>query len=610
VRRRQRRAAVLAATVMAALCLQLAAAAPAAADEKPISVDDAFGKWEDFAPYPFHAYRIYYPDREETKNFDGYEEFDSPGPNFIEKPNPTGFVAGTISSFFFSLVQLNVFVGTQVLRFGYGVEVAEPLAERAFTMSLLWKRDVLGPLKLEHLALMFTLLFGLFQAVRGRLMRAVIDFLIACLIFTLGLVYHNQAPEAQKNMIMTSRGMSLEVLGIVLGEQPWPNTCEKPKEAPTDGTGVLLAPVNCRIWHELVRVPWEVINFGQITATGSNCNKQLEDLLANPQSPNHREVRQKLYDNGCQELATYNYNIGFDRPVFAFMTLIAACILTVVFIAVGLTLLVAQLTTVGLLSVASVAFFLGLFPALARTMFFRWLSALMVSLTLVVVQSAILALGLWMLSGALSLAEGLNLFSRFLLLDAVAVTILFYRRRITRAVGEQINNSAKHVALTSAGENPEPAWVRTWPERSRIGVAPVAAEAAQEYLIGRRHRQLRRQLKGGFASISGAPRGAAGAAASAAPGGPATPTKNGAFMRGTKWGLRKGKNPAIAFGLGAMAIAGSIPLLGVTLPAAVPAIAAGAMGLGVLGAARGVTRGAGRGTRNAWKKWSDFPKVK
>jgi hypothetical protein len=34
------------------------------------------------------------------------------------------------------------------------------------------------------------------------------------------------------------------------------------------------------------------------------------------------------------------------------------------------------------------------------------------------------------------------------------------------------------------------------------------------------------------------------------------------------------------------------------------------MGLGVLGAARGTTRGAGRATRNAWKKWQQLPKVK
>jgi hypothetical protein len=608
-RRAVTRARRLAAVALAALALLVLTAGPAAAAD-PISADNAFGKWEDFAPYPFHAYRIYYPDEVETDNFDDYVQFDTPGPNFMEKPNLTGFFAGTITSFFFSLSELTVFIGTQVLHFGYGVDIAEPLSERAFSMSLMWKREIIGPLNLEHLALMFTLLFGLIQAAKGRLSRAVIDFLIACLIFTIGLVYHDQAPETQKNMIMTSRGMSQQVLGLVLGEDGgWPPSCPPPKTPATDEIGKLLSPVNCQLWQELVRVPWEVINFGQLTAPGSPCNRQLDDLLANPQSPNRREVRKKLFDNGCQDLAKFNYNIGFERPVFAMMTLFASFILTIVFILIASTLLISQFTTVGLFAIASVAFFLGLLPALARMAFWRWLSATAVSLSLVFVQSAILALGLWLLVGAMSMATGLNLFTRFLLLDIIAVTILFYRRRLTRAIGEQINATGKHVGLVSAGEAPVPAHQRTWPTVNRIGVAPVAAEAAQEMLIGRRHHQLRTQLKHGFHSLTGEHHvhvAVAVHAPNSGNGGDGGSKKGNSLWRGSKWVVRKGKNPAIALGLGTMAIAGTLPIIGV-LPVAVPALASAAMGLGVIAAARGTTRGVGRTTRNAWKKWQGAP---
>jgi len=170
------------------------------------------------------------------------------------------------------------------------------------------------------------------------------------------------------------------------------------------------------------------------------------------------------------------------------------------------------------------------------------------------------------------------------------------------------------TSVHDSGESPEPAHLRTWPNVRRIGVAPVTAEAAQELLVGRRHHQLRAQLKHGFHYLTGggvhvavavhAPSSGSGGGGSGGSGGGGK--KGSAWLRGPKWAVRKGKNPAIALTVGSMAIAGSLPLIGV-LPVAVSALAPAAMGLGALLAARGTTRAVGRTTRNAWKKWQGAP---
>jgi hypothetical protein len=602
-------AAVVAFALQVAMAFAASAqpAQPSDAPPKPPSLDQAFGDSSDFTPYDWNAYRIYYPDRVEKEDHSDYETYGWTG---VDRVHFSGFIIGTVTSLIFSLVQLVVFVGVQILHMGYYIDVAEPLASAALDVSKMWKTELLGPLKLEHLALSFTLLYGLFQTIRGRTARAAIDFMIACLIFTLGLVYHQQSPETQQNMVMTSRGMSLSVLETVIGDEEPPATCKRSRTEEVDGTKWLLAPVNCRIWHELVRVPWEYINFGELSPPGSDCFDDLEDLLAHPQAPNAREVREKLQKNGCKTLADNNYNIGFDRPILALLTLSASGFILVTFIAMSVTLMLSQLTAVALISVASIAFFLGMFPALARVTFFRWLSALFVTLTLVVVQSAILSLGLWLMSESLTRATNLDLLQRFFLLDVVAFAIMFYRRRLTRAVGEAINSSGKTLALVSAGESPEPAYARVWPDRTRIGMAAIAAEGAQEVLYGRRYRELRNTLRHGVTnvagrSVAGAAGGGGGAAGGRAGGGPRVRLTRKQQRRLTRKNagralIRKGKNPALVLGAGLTAVG--------AMSGAAPVIGAAALGAGVIVGGYKATRASLRGTRNAWKRWQAMPK--
>jgi hypothetical protein len=436
--------------------------------------------------------------------------------------------------------------------------VADALAGPAESLAATYQDDVVGPLGLVGIALMFCVFTVFWYCIRGRGTKGMGELAVSLVVLTITACAWAQPSTlllGNNGVLGHVRDLSTGLAAIttsIAGGTPEGSVpaCAGGGEAADDTCDdELQAPLLGNIHNAFVEVPYELLNWGQQLegpAAPSPCYGTEQQILAEGPWGTSDTPRDMMDSAGCNDLASFNADPSPDRLIGAVLCLTAGLLLFVqALIFAGATML-AELSVVGLVVAFPFVIPCGLLPGGARGLLWAWVTRALKAMLVLVATSMTLSLMLVTVSSLITYMSGDPLFEIFIALNAVVIGAIIFRGRITKSLARMAGSAGQRLAGAGIGGTQGRRWLA--PAVGGFGAAEVASHLYRARHLAnttKRVAGLRRQLNSGSGTSWPGPgqgRGGGGAGAGAAggagpgPGGPgpstsAAPSKRAAAVK-------------------------------------------------------------------------------
>ena len=456
--------------------------------------------------------------------------------------------------------------------------VADALAGPAESLAATYQDDVVGPLGLVGIALMFCVFTAFWYCIRGRGTKGMGELAVSLLVLTITACAWAQPSTlllGNNGVLGHVRDLSTGLAAITTsiaggtseGSVP---ACGRGGEAADDTCDdELQAPLLGNIHNAFVEVPYELLNWGQQLdnpAAPSPCYGTEQQILAEGPWGTSDTPRDMMDSAGCNDLASFNADPSPDRLIGAVLCLTAGLLLFVQALIIAGATMLAELSVLGLVVAFPFVIPCGLLPGGARGLLWAWVTRALKAMLVLVATCMTLSLMLVTVSSLITYMSGDPLFEIFIALNAVVIGAIIFRGRITKSLARMAGSAGQRLAGAGIGGTQGRRWLA--PAVGGFGAAEVASHLYRARHLAnttKRVAGLRRQLSSGSGTSWPGPgqgRGGGGAGAVAASAGAAAAVAAGS-------GVGAGGGTAGAAGAAGGAAPGlSVPGLGPATSAA------------------------------------------
>lgn len=380
------------------------------------------------------------------------------------------------------------------IRWAWQFTLADTLAPVVAASAAVTQQRIVGPFGLIHLALFFLAIYFGFLVLSGRLIHGIGEVVMSmlCMVLAGAIALHPVAFFTGATSLLKEVSTALSTRDGVQSD---------------DGSKVLTGGLQ----RGLIADPWEWLSFGHVI-TGTKCAEAVDVALA-PDDPNggggiigkakdaagkvvgaavdgvigpgadavqkgaqiagtltfksgvDGDVSKKLDDLDCPaEKAAYENPSG-DKVFGAFLLLVASLIVAALSLSVVFAVTLAQLVFALLAVLAPLAVVAAILPGPGRDLWWRYCALGAKSFLAAVTGCYLLAITLGFIDGILSLSSGLPMELRMLLIVALPIAALMFRKKLagglTRLTGRGVgklgslapssNAWATHTMTASTG---------------------------------------------------------------------------------------------------------------------------------------------------------------
>ncbi len=389
-------------------------------------------------------------------------------PTGIETPSPIGMLEGWLTDTVFTLARYVNQFALQILSWVYDSGLRDwinnNLVPGAAQVSRNLNRQILGPLNLAGFLLFLTLVYAGWKTFRGQASAGLGEFGLSLVIYAAAMITMADPVTGFVQAVNGVTDISSEVMnaslsnGITTGSDAG-NAGRCPSANGSSGKPDFNV-VKCVLRVELVDVPYDMLNFGQVIAPNNHCWSARQKILA--QGLDARSVKDvdsalKAAGGDCEKMLAKNPSM--DRFFAAVIFMLSTLVMLGVLIIFALMVLMSLLTAIFLMMFAWPMFAVGLLPGAGRRVFWRYGTSIVAALAAVIAMGAFLAVLVWGCAETLSVTGGIPIAVRFLLMDLVGIMLLRLRKtmlhKITTAVrgtGDRLQNRpAGGYAMAAAG---------------------------------------------------------------------------------------------------------------------------------------------------------------
>lgn len=367
-------------------------------------------------------------------------------------------LVGSLTALVFALATWAVGVGVWLVEQSYSFGVGAMLVEPAGRLAQAMETRLVGPLRLADMALFAAVVWGGWQALRGRLARGAGEVALSLLVLAVAGLVLARPVAIFEGGVRLAAGLSAAVLDLAAESPPAGSPGQGPAPARPgvasrwEVQAAHLEPLTGGLRQAFIEVPYDLLNWGQVL-TG-RCATRREGILAEGPHGTEDRPRDLLRQvPGCAQFAEWNATPTLTRLLGAVLTLLTAGLVILVLILVAATVVVAQLVGVGLIGILPVAVVGGLLPGGGRQLLWRWAGAGLGTVAVVVGMAGVLTV-LIVGAGALAAGREGTLLGRFALLALLAATGLVLRRRIlaaARGLGSHLAGRLEGARIGGSG---------------------------------------------------------------------------------------------------------------------------------------------------------------
>ena len=379
-------------------------------------------------------------------------------------PSPVAMVEGWLTDTMFTASKWAAALGLAVLGLVYNSSMRDwinGLVPKSNGVASLINTDIMGPLNLAGFFMLLTLVYAGWHTFRGSSAIGMGEFGLSLLIYVVAIIALSNPVAGFVNAVNGVTDIGGQVMSVSLsnglgtGDLAGGNRC--PSTFAVDARhrtlvrnakrrGLLppdIGQITCVLRVELVDVPYDLLNWGEVIKPNGDCWTQRQKILHDGLDAGDGTGVAKTLGTTCAK--KFSMNPSADRLMAATLFLIAVLPIAGLLIIFSAMVLIALLTAIFLLIGAWPAFALGLLPGGGRRIFWRWATSLVAALASVIAMSAFLALLVWGCAEALNATDGLWIALRFLLMDIVGIMLLRLRRSFLHKVTTAVRNTGNRM---------------------------------------------------------------------------------------------------------------------------------------------------------------------
>jgi hypothetical protein len=265
----------------------------------------------------------------------------------------------------FALGKWFIGVGTELMEWALGFEVADALSPMAGLLSRVYATSLIGPLDIADLAWTIALFVGGWHLMRGRFADGAREIATTFLIAAVGAIVLANPQGYLEGAVALAQNTSGAVLESVDGALNNGDPAED-ATAVRERLGVVLR-------RSFVAEPYDLINWGE-SLTGE-CAAARNEILDDGPWGGEDRPREIMREHGCERQAAFNERPSDNRAVASMTVAGASGLVTILIVVLSLGVFAAQITLIVLFSGASLAWVIALFPG-GRGILWWWLSRL------------------------------------------------------------------------------------------------------------------------------------------------------------------------------------------------------------------------------------------
>jgi len=385
----------------------------------------------------------------------------------LSPPTIIGQIEGWLTDTMFTASKWVADIGLNVLGWVFNSTVrdwVDGLIQPAVNVANTINVRLLGPLNLAGFFLFLVFLYTGWQTFHGRTGSGLGEFGLSLVIYGVAIVALTDPATGFKNAVDGITNISDQVIDASLtngltakgfagdGRCPQmhatdPRHSTLVRKAQANGTikpdfGV----VQCVLRVELVDVPYDLLNWGQVIKPNAPCWAQRVEILNKGLGAgNGQGVSDILKQGGSQCEKMFSKNPSMDRFFAALLFMLSVLVMMGLLIITAGMDLIALVMGIFLLMWAWPMFALGLLPGVGRKTFWRYITSFIVAAASVIVMSAFLAVLVWGCAMALDSTTGLPIAMRFLLMDIVGLMLLRLRSTMHHKVATAVRNTGDRM---------------------------------------------------------------------------------------------------------------------------------------------------------------------
>lgn len=307
--------------------------------------------------------------------------------------------------------------------------------------------EVIGPLRLTHLAWLLAIAWAANVALRGRLALAGSEIAVSILLAGLaGFILANPSGYlrgAFDTLDTTSNAilMTTTNVGRATGDDTtgdvYLNVADGGAQTAGGRGSVVqraLAPVQERLHNVFVAQPYDELNWGsRVDELDAPCEAARNRILAFGPRADGDQARELMEEANCEREASFNENATAQRFFSAAVTTVSAGAIALLITIIAFTIVVAKIAAIALVIVAPFAALSAILTAGGRRLALLWLSRLLQILLVVMGMSLVLALLLQLMRAVVPFIASAGLIERFAVLNLIVVAMFLIRRSLLSA---------------------------------------------------------------------------------------------------------------------------------------------------------------------------------
>lgn len=392
-------------------------------------------------------------------------------------------VLGWLTEMAFGLVRWIVAVGMWMVGWSFSFGFADRLATPVAELARRYQEGVFSPL--VSFALVLAAAAGAAHAFRGRLGRGAAEFGLSLLVASASSVWLLANPQAVlEGAIGTTSRLAGSIAELALARPPAPCAVEGGRFV-TGEQGGVVAALTGRLHQSFVEQPYELVQWG--AAVPPHCRDRRDSVLAAGPAGDRDRIVAGMNGGGCEALYRFNRDPSMERLGVALMALAAAGVVLGAVLMVAVTVVVAQLVAVGLISLMPLAALGGTLPGAGRQAMWRWAGWLVRALVTILAVSVLLTFMLVAADALLQATDGEPLVLRMWTLNLVAVFGLVVRRRVAHTAHHAAAAWGRRQEMAAAGGPQHAAHMAIRPPavagESGFALGPVEGEGAPSTLV-------------------------------------------------------------------------------------------------------------------------------
>jgi hypothetical protein len=235
-------------------------------------------------------------------------------------------------------------------------------------------------------------------------------------------------------------------------------------DEPTEGTHRdvkhVVDDVQAEIHNVFVEQPYDYLNWGRRISDDPDdhdrCRDARNQAVATGPHESDDKPRDLMEDAGCDREAEFQAQPSMSRLTGAIVSMISGSIVSVVLLALALTVVFAKFAALVLFAVAPFAMLTAVLPGGGRRLAWLWLTTVMQVVLAVVGMSFLLSLLLIGLQRLLDATANVGLVERFFIVNAAVLAIAMTRRRILASGEASAGRLADNLTNTRVGGGGQP----------------------------------------------------------------------------------------------------------------------------------------------------------